>query len=1012
MEVGAEKNTALAWSMANSLQPLLGPLLHPRAGLSRDALRLLPVAKRFHQALELQARNLQVAKVKVYSLSGLTVYSSDSRQIGEDKSLNPGFIGASSGQPVSDVVYRDTLNAFDGVIEHQDLIQSYLPIRNDENEIDGVFEIYSDISPLLARISHTRRETLAAVFVILALFYATLLAMFSRMERAKQMVEAARQDHIQAINRANEALEQRVVVRTQELEQANDFLQKVIDAIPDPLMVIDRDYHTTLMNSAAGKLQPGDDDPTLPNYCYHVSYHCNEPCDSNQNSCALGAVVQSGQPCTLTHTYYLPGGEPRRVEVMATPLRDAEGNITGIVTVTHDITRREQVADEIRQAKEKAEAASLAKSNFVATVSHEIRTPMNAVIGMTDLLMLTRLTCKQRDYVRIIEKSGEVLSSMVDSILDFSRLDAGEIELEKSEFDVAEVMEEVLEMGGYMAYAKGIELAGQDSSDVGTRLSGDRQRLHQILVNLISNAIKFTQQGEVLLDISQVSASDREVVLRFAVHDSGIGIAEDEIEQLFNPYTQVASAHAVDDRGSGLGLAICKRLVEMMGGRIGVESQPGKGTTFWFTLSLEKSAEPGNAIRDGDNRLREIRVLIVDDNPRIAAILSDYTTIWGMQADSVSTAIEALQRLGQATREARPYQVAVVDADMPGTDGVSLVRQIRDDSGIALLPLVLLNPISNPLDVGVVSSLPGMSCIDKPVLPGRLRDVLLQAVTREASVNAVAGTRAGSIDAAREQVVNRQGGVRILVAEDNTISNRMLVEMIETLGYPADSVANGLDVLKVLENTHYDLVLMDCQMPGMSGLEVTQAIRKNRACWQQPVIIAVTADVSLDVRNECFKAGMDDYFGKPVRREKLAELLRQWLQQPDDHAGAPTEGNEERDSLLQTRVWQELRQYAGQDDGHFLRRYVDLFLDDTGNRLQTMAMLLGKGDSDALGREAHLLKGVCLQLGIRQMEKACDALRNAARDGQLESAAAALQHLNEEFDRVRPTLEAEKNRTA
>jgi signal transduction histidine kinase/CheY-like chemotaxis protein/HPt (histidine-containing phosphotransfer) domain-containing protein len=940
------------------------------------------------------------------------VYSTDSLQIGEDKSLNPGFIGASSGQPVSDVIYRDTLNTFEGVIEHQNLIQSYLPIRNGENEIDGVFEIYSVITPLLTRITHTQREILTAVFVILALFYAILVALFARMERTLQKGEAAKQDYIREIKQANDVLEQRVVLRTQELEQASNFLQTVMDAIPNPLMVIDREYHITLMNRATRELQSGDNDATRPNYCYRILHHRNVRCDRDEHPCTLEEVVQSGQPCTLIHTHYLPNGEPCRVEVLATPLRDAEGNVIGIVEMTHDITERERAADELRQAKENAEAVSLEKSYFIASVSHEIRTPMNAVIGMTDLLRLTRMSCKQQGYTRIIQNSGEMLLNVIDSILDFSRLDAGEFALENSVFDLVEVMEEVLEMVGYMAYSKGIELAGQDNSDVTTRVSGDRHRLRQILVNLVCNAIKFTEQGEVLLNISQVSATDREVVLRFAVQDNGVGIAEADMERLFNPYTQIGSVSPGHDSGSGLGLAICKRLVEMMGGRIGVESQPGKGATFWFTLSLEKSAESAVCLRDGDNRLRETRVLIVDDHPQIAAILSDYTTTWGMHADSVSAANEALQRLGQATREARPYQVAVIDVDMPGTDGLSLVRQIRGDSGIAMLPLVLLNPIAHPLDVDVVSSFSGVSCIDKPVLPGKLHKILLQAVTGDATAHATVGIRAEINDSARERVAAAQGGVRILVAEDDAISNRMLVEMIESLGYPADSVANGADVLKVLEKSHYDLVFMDGQMPGMDGLEVTRAIRENRACWQQPVIIAVTANVSLDDQDQCLKAGMDDYFGKPIRREKLAELLRKWLQQLDYRAGVPPGDNEARDTLLQTRVWQELRQYAGQDDGDFLRHYVELFLDDTNNRLQTMATLLGKGDSDALGREAHILKGACLQFGIKQMEKGCDALRNAVRDGQLESAAETLQYLNEEFNRVRPALEAEKNRTA
>jgi two-component system sensor histidine kinase/response regulator len=1003
--MGTDQNSTLAQSLSNSLHGLIDPLLHPPADLDRDALRLRPEVDQFRALLREQVRHLSVVKIKLYTPDGLTVFSTDPEQIGEDQSTNPGIAAALAGRPVGNIVHHDSLDSFEGVIARRDLIESYLPVQSQGGRIAGVFEMYSDVTPLLTRIAAARRTITVGAFGGMALFYAVLVALFAHTDRALRREQAAHQRHLKHIEQANETLERRVAERTREAEQSGRFLQSVVDCVPLPVMVISKDFHINSMNKAARELFPTDRELSQPAYCYRETHQRETPCDGIAHPCTLQEVIKSGTSCKLVHTHVLRDGEPRTVELMAAPLRDSEGQITGIVEVVHDITERERIADALRRARDDAEAASRAKSEFVASMSHEIRTPMNAVIGMTDLLLLTRLTRKQQDYIRTIQNSGDMLLSVVDNILDFSKLEAGALAIEKSEFSILGLMEHVLEMMGYQAYSKGLEVAGRIASNTALRVSADRHRIRQILVNLLSNAIKFTEQGEVLLTITSDTASDTETQVRFVVQDSGVGIAEDAKTKLFVPFAQVYTPTSRHQGGSGLGLTICKRLVETMGGTIGFESQPGKGATFWFSLPLQTVASQGDVEQQPVTGLSGQRLLVVDDNPTIRDIVCEYATAWSMESNGVADADAALQRLEHAIQTSEPFAFAIIDVEMPDTDGLSLARRIRADRRFDALLVVLLTSIARPLDIGAVSALPGVQCINKPVLPSELRHSLIEAAgTNERRSADVAPAAMAAIQPSGEAVEPR-----ILIAEDNPVSNRLLTDMLDSLGYRADSVADGPAALDAMARTAYDLILMDCQMPGMDGGRVTREIRAHhKGCEKQPLIIAVTANASTEHRVECLQAGMDDYLVKPVRLEELAARLHRWSFGQTPVATQAYEPSATSDPPLQPVVWEALKRTADRDGGAFLSDYIDMFLQDTAERLNRLSRALEISDRNTLSREAHAIKGACLELGIVQLGKYCDELRDAAKDSRLDQAAESLQQLRTEFDRLRPMLDAQK----
>jgi len=810
----------------------------------------------------------------------------------------------------------------------------------------------------------------------------------AEIESAHAKVEQTVQERTADLCRANEALTRQAV----ELRESQTLMSSIVETAPDAIVTIDHQNRVVEFNPAAEGIfgySKGEvvgrrlDELIIP------------PAQRQAHLDALARCIESGKDGSiglrLEMTWLRAGGTEFPVELTFNSVC-RQGLPLLFVGFIRDITSRKLAEESLREAAETARAASRAKSEFLANMSHEIRTPMNGVIGMTELTLDTELTPRQREYLGLVKSSADSLMTVINDILDFSKIEAGKLSLDQVPFALRHALDETLQVLALRAHTKGLELACRIAPNVPDALIGDSARLRQVLVNLIGNAIKFTERGEVIVAFAIEDGGSDGVTLRVAVADTGIGIPVEKLRTIFQPFEQADGSTTRRFGGTGLGLTISAKLVELMGGRIWVESKPEVGSTFWFTARL--GLQPQDAPCPGEANLLQLEglpVLIVDDNATNRLILKELLTNWGARPIAVDGGPAALDALRSAAARSEPFPIALVDGMMPEMDGLDLAEHIRSEPWISQVRLLLLTSAGQVEDTARCRALEISACLTKPVRQSELFDALMKAMALWNRPEEVWCSRLKAVDP--RDPVTTQNEFRVLLAEDHPVNQKVAVRMLQHQGHSVVVASDGRQALELLESSSFDLVLMDLQMPEMDGFEALRAIRQRETMTGAHVpVIALTAHAMQGDRERCLQAGFDGYLAKPIRRADLQDAL---VALEHDRPDAP----DPEDSVLAG-----LTEICRGDD-EFARELAESFLESAPRCLAGIDIALRDGDLATLAAHSHALNGISRSIGARHLADACGTLENAGRLADLKAAVPAATRVGDSWERVRAALE-------
>jgi len=817
------------------------------------------------------------------------------------------------------------------------------------------------------------------------------------------------------LRHAREDLERRVDERTLELEQevadrqrAQEALREsegrirlLLDSTAEAIYGINREGKCTFCNPATLRLLGHEKGDSLLDKDMHSAMHHTRPDGTPYpvEECQIFNSLHSGEGVhSDEEVFWRADGTSFPVEYWAFPIRK-EGEAVGAVVTFLDITERKRAQAALLEAKEAAEAASRAKSEFLANMSHEIRTPMNGIIGMTELALDTTLTAEQRDYLNLVRSSADSLLRIINDILDFSKIEAGKLELEKTEFGIRDLLGETLKTLALRADKKTLEMLARVSPKVPATLVGDPTRLRQLIVNLVGNAIKFTEEGNILVDVQLESIAGDEVRLHISVSDTGMGIPIEKQHMIFESFAQADGSTTRRFGGTGLGLTISRHLVELMGGHIWVESEIGKGSTFHFTCNLQQgTAVTTHRERIAGRSLPGLNVLIADNNAMNREILVEMLTNWHMNPTQADSGARALEILETAQHAGRAFPIVLLDALMPIIDGFQVMQRIRSNPALAGAVIMMISADRHMIDTARCHELGVRWCLTKPIGQSELLDAILlalgQGIVEERLIES-------TVPPSREKLEGRP--LNVLLCEDNSVNQKLAIRLLEKAGHRVSLARNGREAVAAWENAGtpgFDIVLMDIQMPEMDGMEATAAIRdREKKSGNHIPILAMTAHAMRGDKERCLASGMDGYISKPIHPDGLFAEIERCLGATGRSSAMPETSKEPCEQIDRVSLLERV-----EGDQELLTEMVHLFQEDAPSLLAAMRDALQRGDMTVLERSAHSLKGAASNLSARAAVAASSQLEKDARNKDAESAKGSLVEVERAMKQLLPAL--------